>query len=445
MSLTDFDVPDNSAHCVREYQSGPIVFNSEKKDTGKGLNRECLTKSALSLDDSAKPWPLPDFVATENTAVKVYARRGRGCWHPMGFKQRTTLEELGMDPGNEGIISDLLRFVRDKEELYKDAGKDWKRGYLLYDSPGTDRSSLIAAMANFLEFDIYDLDLTGLTSISELTNVLVSIRNRSLIAIKDFDLWFAMLPNLKNELTCSGLLKIIHGLLLSCGDERIIILTTNHDHIDSVDAALLRSLNIDLYIHTSSPQPKALPQGGEIVLLDSSEQKPSVDFYPTNNKAYWSDVLVPNSKDENTREASRRQCMPERVLSLVDLTERISSMDFNASDNRVHLVRAYQSGPVVFNSEKKDMGEVLSRECLTKSVLCLDDSSKQKSLSDLAVTGKKIHLVRAYQSGSVVSLSDDKNRGEVLKRECISKSILGLEDLQQHSGGRRDDAAKSFC
>ncbi|XP_058214167.1 uncharacterized protein LOC131325756 isoform X1 [Rhododendron vialii] len=443
ISLTDFDVPDNSAHFVREYQSGPIVFNSEKKDTGKGLNRECLTKSALSLDDSAKPRPLPDFNATENTAVKVCARRGRGCWHPMGFEQRMTLEELGMDLENEGIISDLLRFVRDREELYKDAGKDWKRGYLLYDSPSTDRSSLIAAMANFLEFDIYHLDLMGLTTISELTNVLVSIRNRSLIAIKNFDRCFAMLPNLMNELTLSGLSKIIHGLLSSCGDEQIIVLTTNH--IDRVDVALLRPLNIDLYVHTSSPQLKALPDGGEIVLLDSSEHKPSVDFYATNNRAYPSDVLVSNSEEKNMREASRRQYMPERVLSLVDSTARISSMDFDASDNRAHLVRAYQSGPLVFNSEKKDTGEGLSRECLTKSVLSLDDSSLQKSLSDGAVTEKKSHLVIAYQSGPVVSLSDDKNRGEPLKRECFNKSIFGIDDLQQHSGGRRDDAAKSFC
>ncbi|KAG5512898.1 hypothetical protein RHGRI_038722 [Rhododendron griersonianum] len=274
----------------------------------------------------------------------------------MELEQRTTLEELGMDPENEGIISDLLRFVSDKEELYKEAGKDWKRGYLLYNSPGTDRSSLIATMANFLEFDICHLDLMGLTSISELMNVLVSIRNRSLIAIKDFDRWFA------NELTLSGLLKIIHGLLSSCGDEQIILLTTNPNHIDRVDVALLRPLNIDLYIHTCSPLLKALPDGGEIILLDSSEdseQKPLVDFYAT-NKAYQSDVLVPNSEDKNTQVASRRQCMPEPVRSLVDSTARISWADFDATDNRAHLVRAYQSGPVLFNSEERDTGEGLT-------------------------------------------------------------------------------------
>ncbi|KAG5547260.1 hypothetical protein RHGRI_013061 [Rhododendron griersonianum] len=205
ISSTDFDAPENRAHLVRAHQSGPIVFNSEKEDAGEGLNGECLTKSVLSSessDDSTKQNSLPEFDDIENKVVKVYARRGRGCCHSMELEQVVTFAKLGTDPENEGIISDLLRFVRDKE-FYKSIGKAWKRGYLFNDSPGTDRSGLIAAMANCLEFDIYDLDLTGLSSISELTHVLVSIRNRSFVVIKDFDHWIGMLPNLKNELTLS--------------------------------------------------------------------------------------------------------------------------------------------------------------------------------------------------------------------------------------------------
>ncbi|KAH7851711.1 hypothetical protein Vadar_015663 [Vaccinium darrowii] len=251
------------------------------------------------------------------------------------------------------------------------------------------------------------------------------LRNCSLIVIKDIDHWVEMLPNLKSELMLSSLLEIIHGLLSSCGDERIIILTTNHNHMDRVDAALLHPLNIDLYVHTPSPQPIAVPDGGEIVQLDSSERKPLEDFDATNNRAYQSDVLVSNSEKQSTRETSRRQCMPEAesVLGFVDSTTRISSTDFDAPNNSAHLVWAYQSGPIGFNSEKKHLGEGLNRECLTKSVLSLDDSSRQKLLPDVEAT---------------------KNRGEALKRECIIKSILGLEDLQQHIGGRRDDAAKNF-
>jgi chaperone BCS1 len=66
-------------------------------------------------------------------------------------------------------------------------GKAWKRGYLLYGPPGTGKSSLIAAMANYLKFDIYDLELTNLRSNSELRRLLVSAANRSILVIEDID------------------------------------------------------------------------------------------------------------------------------------------------------------------------------------------------------------------------------------------------------------------
>ncbi|KAG5512905.1 hypothetical protein RHGRI_038729 [Rhododendron griersonianum] len=97
-------------------------------------------------------------------------------------------EELGMDPENTGIISDLKRFKVGKE-LFKLFGKSLTRFYLLYDPPGADRSSLIAAMADFLEYRIHNLDVTSFSSLSELRNMLASITNRSLIWIQDSDQW----------------------------------------------------------------------------------------------------------------------------------------------------------------------------------------------------------------------------------------------------------------
>lgn len=45
----------------------------------------------------------------------------------------------------------------------------------------------------------------------------------------------------------SGLLNFIDGLWSSCGDERIIIFTTNHK--DKLDPALLRPGRMDMHIH----------------------------------------------------------------------------------------------------------------------------------------------------------------------------------------------------
>ncbi|KAH7851926.1 hypothetical protein Vadar_018423 [Vaccinium darrowii] len=327
---------------------------------------------------------------------------------PMALKQPATFVESGIDPDNYGIISHLLRFAS-KKEIYKKAGKAWTR---------------------------------SISSIPELKNILLSTPNRSLIAIQDIDHCAGMLPNLKNELTVSCLLKFIDGLFLRCGGERIIIFTTNHR--ERHDAALLSLGDMDIYIPASSTQPIALPAGGDITQLESSEQKSLVDFDATNNREYHSVVLVSSSKYNNMREASKRQCITKIVLSLVDPMIGISSTDFDAPKNGAHLARACQSGPIMSNSEKKNTGEGLNRDFLTKSVLSLDDSTKRNSLPDFDATGNKAHLLIAYQSGPVVSRLENKNCGEALKGACITKSIIGLEDLQHHSVGRRDDAVKSF-
>jgi len=58
---------------------------------------------------------------------------------------------------------------------------------LLYGPPGTGKSSLIAAMANHLRFDIHDLELTEVNSNSDLRRLLVGMSNRSILVVEDID------------------------------------------------------------------------------------------------------------------------------------------------------------------------------------------------------------------------------------------------------------------
>jgi hypothetical protein len=51
------------------------------------------------------------------------------------------------------------------------------------------------------------------------------------------------------QFTLSGLLNFIDGLWSSCGDERIIVFTTNHK--DRLDPALLRPGRMDMHLHLS--------------------------------------------------------------------------------------------------------------------------------------------------------------------------------------------------
>jgi hypothetical protein len=103
------------------------------------------------------------------------------------FKHPSTFETLAMDPVlKEDIMLDLDEFTEGKE-FYQNAGKAWKRGYLLYGPPGTGKSSMIAAIANYLKYDIYDVELTEVSSNSELRKLLIQTTNRSVIVIEDID------------------------------------------------------------------------------------------------------------------------------------------------------------------------------------------------------------------------------------------------------------------
>jgi chaperone BCS1 len=135
---------------------------------------------------------LPFILATAK-AIKAQERTlmihmtEYGDWSPIDLHHPSTFDTLAMDHKlKQSIIDDLNRFMK-RKDYYKKIGKAWKRGYLLYGPPGTGKSSLIAAMANHLRFDIYDLELTAVMSNSDLRRLLVGMGNRSILVIEDID------------------------------------------------------------------------------------------------------------------------------------------------------------------------------------------------------------------------------------------------------------------
>ena len=65
--------------------------------------------------------------------------------------------------------------------MKKKVGRAWKRGYLLHVPPETGKSSLIAAMANYLKFDIYDLQLANVMRVSDMRKLLLATTNRAIL------------------------------------------------------------------------------------------------------------------------------------------------------------------------------------------------------------------------------------------------------------------------
>ncbi|KAJ3674572.1 hypothetical protein LUZ60_005188 [Juncus effusus] len=197
----------------------------------------------------------------------------RSVWSHVAFEHPATFNTLAMDPTKKKEILDDLVTFRESKEYYKNIGKPWKRGYLLYGPPGTGKSTMIAAMANFLEYDIYDLELTAVKNNRELRKIFIETSGKSIIVIEDVDCSLDLTGKRKekkekedeekekklppgmgekdeaSKITLSGLLNFIDGLWSACGGERIIIFTTNH--VEKLDPALIRRGRMDMHIEMS--------------------------------------------------------------------------------------------------------------------------------------------------------------------------------------------------
>ncbi|KAK3139814.1 hypothetical protein QOZ80_5AG0390760 [Eleusine coracana subsp. coracana] len=190
-------------------------------------------------------------------------------WTHVKLDHPSTFATLAMDPEKKRQIIEDLEMFRDGKEYYASVGKAWKRGYLLYGPPGTGKSTMIAAMANFLDYDVYDLELTAVKSNTELRRLFIETTGRSIIVIEDIDCSVDLTGkrNRKQKgkkkrnkrlnrdddddgkVTLSGLLNTIDGLWSACGGERIIVFTTNHK--EKLDPALIRRGRMDMHIEMS--------------------------------------------------------------------------------------------------------------------------------------------------------------------------------------------------
>jgi len=212
-------------------------------------------------------------IQVKNRQRKLYTNSG-SHWSHVVFEHPSTFETLAMDlEKKEMIIDDLITFSK-AGEFYARIGRAWKRGYLLYGPPGTGKSTMIAAMANLLSYDLYDLELTAVKDNTALRKLLIDISSKSIIVIEDIDCSLDLTGQRKkkkeeeekdprqtqgenmeekdgknSQVTLSGLLNFIDGLWSACGGERLIVFTTNY--VEKLDPALVRKGRMDKHIELS--------------------------------------------------------------------------------------------------------------------------------------------------------------------------------------------------
>ncbi|KAI3828643.1 hypothetical protein L1987_02751 [Smallanthus sonchifolius] len=177
---------------------------------------------------------------TNNKSDNWHSHYYNKIWSHIIFEHPSTFGTLAMDP-------------KKKEEILNDL-------------------HMIAAMANLLEYDIYDLELASVKDNTDLRKLLIETSSKSIIVIEDIDCSLDLTGQRNNEkkednkpdpiskiekekekkgseVTLSGLLNFIDGLWSACGSERLIVFTTNH--IKKLDPALIRRGRMDKHIEMS--------------------------------------------------------------------------------------------------------------------------------------------------------------------------------------------------
>ncbi|XP_009145056.2 AAA-ATPase At1g43910-like [Brassica rapa] len=213
----------------------------------KEFRKKIMTEYFTYLTKSA------DNILRESLKIYTYDRQN-SCWLSTIFEHHTTFDTLAIESHLKTRIIDDLDAYSQGKDFFKSVGRAWKRGYLLYGPPGTGKSSMVAAIANYMKYDIYDLQLQSVRDDGELRKILTSIPNRSILLIEDIDCGSGasckcQIKETKEDcerVSLSGLLNFVDGLWSSCGEGRIIIFTTNHK--GELNPALLRPGRMDIHI-----------------------------------------------------------------------------------------------------------------------------------------------------------------------------------------------------
>jgi chaperone BCS1 len=193
-TVDDFEGVRFTWACVEAPSAGGGKKKARKGEPGTGGDRDFVLQLSFDAEhtDVAMDRYVPfvmgaaEEVEQRDRELKICMNEGRS-WYMVSHHHPATFDTLAMDPElKRSIIADLDLFAS-RRDHYRRIGKAWKRGYLLYGPPGTGKSSLVAAMANHLRYDLFDLDLAHVHMNTSLQWLLIGMSNRSILVIEDID------------------------------------------------------------------------------------------------------------------------------------------------------------------------------------------------------------------------------------------------------------------
>jgi len=184
-------------------------------------------------------------------------------WKTVGNCIGKTFETVFLqEQARESIINDLEIFKSLKSKATT-LGVPYKRSYLFWGAPGCGKSSIARAIANYMQMDLYSLELNKLKA-KQLEKAIQSLHGRVVLLLDDIDIshvtWSResqdLMPPVIVENNMDGDNAIDLGLLLRILDGYenlngcVVIMNTNHP--EKLDSALTREGRVDYKVEIKS-------------------------------------------------------------------------------------------------------------------------------------------------------------------------------------------------
>lgn len=229
--------------------SRPLWLARERKEQPTGRDgwttlQETITIRMIGRDPTAVRKILEDardLVYRDERVVGMHVCRW-GDWYRIHEVRPRALDSVVLPEGMmDDLVGDASTFLA-SEDWYTSRGIPWRRGYLLEGTPGSGKTSAIAAIAGHLGLDLYMCSVAGSGLDDERLVVnLLNVNPRSVVLLEDVDCLTEGREMKEEGVTFAGLLNALDGVASKRGV--ITFLTTNHS--DKLDPALLRNGRVD--------------------------------------------------------------------------------------------------------------------------------------------------------------------------------------------------------
>ena len=211
------------------------------------------------------------FEAKKKKTISVYQAETGGTFEWITSRPGKTFDQIFIED-KQKLIDDLEKFKANKEK-YKKLRVPFKRGYLFYGVPGNGKSSLAYAIAEYLKYDVYSIDMSTMLN-SDFLATYNKVPDRAVIVIEDIDTVYNGRTNVSSDVKVkfSTFINALSGV--GVREEIITVITTNN--IEAIDPALMREGRCDFKFEITNPTKGLAEEFLSLVF----EQEVKLDYFP---------------------------------------------------------------------------------------------------------------------------------------------------------------------